>query len=161
MSEPENKERFLINTQWLYVDEELKTIFSHAGVSQVWLEETIKPYIKRVLGEPYDKDNELKVYLSDINMMAPDESFGFISDNPFDYCGESVTQSCVWIRPSSLAKCCIEGYTQVVGHTPVKRECVNIKEAVKGKQNIWLCDALHNRNYLVIEDEEFKSKGLL
>lgn len=157
MSEPENKERFLKDTQWIYVDEDLKIIFSHAGISQVWLEETIIPYLDRTIYPVLEL--HLREPLRLINQLQPDEKFAFISDNPFDYCGESVTQSCVWIRPSSLAKCCIEGYTQVVGHTP-KRECVNIKEAVKGKQNIWLCDALHNRNYLVIEDGEFKPKGL-
>lgn len=35
MSQSEFKERFLKLTQWVYIDEELETIFSHAGVSDV------------------------------------------------------------------------------------------------------------------------------
>ena len=162
MSSPDNKERYLKNTKWIYVDEDLKTIFSHAGISKVWLDETVIPYLTRKLRHLYDDnvmDNEIA--LSYINDIEPCEVFGFIPDSPFDMYGESETQSLVWIRPGSLAKCCIDGYIQVVGHTPVKRECVNIKEAVKSKQDIWLCDALNQRNYLVIEDGEFKHKGLL
>ena len=31
------KSRFESLTQWIYIDEELKTVFSHAGISQVWM----------------------------------------------------------------------------------------------------------------------------
>lgn len=161
MSEPENKKRFLDNTQWIHIDEDLKTVFSHAGISEVWMEETIIPYLKSKVGKFLAVENpQSTYYLSYINDIEPCEAFGFIPKG-WDTYGNSITQSCVWIRPTSLIKCPIEGYIQVVGHTPVKRECVNIKEAVKNKQDIWLCDALRQRNYLVIEDGEFKHKGLL
>lgn len=162
MSSSDNKERFLRNTKWIHINEELKTIFSHAGVSKVWLEETIIPYLTQKLKHLYD-DNVMdkNIVLSYINDIEPDEKFGFIPDNMFDMCGESITQSCVWIRPKALCKCIVEGYTQVVGHTPVKLKCTDAYKATKGNQHLWLCDALHNRSYLVIEDGEFKPKELL
>ena len=161
LSSPDNRDRFLRDTQWIYIDEDLKTIFSHAGVSEVWLKESIEPYLVSKIGSQYDDGTiDLDIVLNHINDIEPDEKFGFIPDNMWDYCGTSVTQSCVWIRPASLAKCCVEGYTQVVGHTPVKLHCTDAYKATKGNQHLWLCDALHNRNYLVIEDGEFKPKRL-
>lgn len=155
LMEPENKERFLKNTQWVYIDEDLRIIFSHAGVSKIWVQKEIE----HIINLSYEDLSEDALYI--INSIEPCEIFGFIPDNPFDMYGDSVTQSCVWIRPKTLAKCMIEGYTQVVGHTPVKRECVDIHQTTKGHQHLWLCDALNQRNYLVIEDGEFKPKGLL
>lgn len=102
-----------------------------------------------------------KQLLDVINDIKPCEIFGFISNNPFDYCGESETQPLTWIRPGILARCMIDGYTQVVGHTPVKRECVDVYQSTKNHQHLWLCDALAQKSYLVIENGEFKSKGLL
>lgn len=159
MSEPENKERFLKDTQWIYVDKELKTIFSHAGISQVWLDETVKPFLHRKYHIDYEFLDDPLLIPEYINAIEPCEVFGFIPRG-LDMCGDSVTQSCVWIRPGHLAKCMVEGYTQVVGHTPVKRECVDAYQMTKDHQHLWLCDALNQRNYLVIEDGEFKPKGL-
>lgn len=156
-----HKERFLKNTQWIYIDEDLKTIFAHAGISQVWLDETVKPYLVRKIGSQYDDGSiDTEIILEHINDIEPCEVFAFIGDR-FDMYGDSKTQSCVWIRPETLAKCMIDGYTQVVGHTRVKRECVDMYQTTKDHQHLWLCDALGQRNYLVIEDGEFKPKGLL
>lgn len=161
MSEPENRERFLKDTQWIYIDEESKTIFAHAGISQVWIDETVQPYLVRKIGSQYDDGSiDTDIVLNHINDIEPCEVFGFIPTG-WDMCGDSVTQSCVWIRPGHLAKCMIDGYTQVVGHTPVQRECIDAYQMTKDHQHLWLCDALNQRNYLVIEDREFKSKGLL
>lgn len=137
MHESDFKERFLKLTQWVYVDDDLKTIFSHAGVSQVWMD-----------GSGIDDVHK-------INDMEPSERFGFIPDNYFDMCGTSKTQSPVWIRPETLCQCNVVGYDQVVGHTPI-REIHKVVESTKGKQTIWLCDSLGFYNYLVIEDGEFK-----
>lgn len=128
------REHFLKLTQWIYIDEDLKTIFSHAGVSQIWMD-----------------DSRIKsVY--EINNLEPSELFGFIPDSPFDYYGNSVTQSLVWIRPQALCRCNISGWDQVVGHTPVTSDVVNIKKATKENRNIWLCDALGLSKYLLIEN---------
>ncbi len=141
MSYPDIKDRFLKLTQWVYIDDDLKIIFSHAGVSQVWM------------------DNSGIDDVHKINDLEPSELFGFISDNYFDMCGTSKTQPPVWIRPETLCECNVIGYDQVVGHTP-QRKSHKVIECTKGKHNIWLCDSLGNYNYLVIEDGEFIPKSL-
>lgn len=134
----DRKKIWLDNTQWVYIDEDLKTIFSHAGVSQIWM-----------------NDSRIKsVY--EINNLEPSELFGFIPESLFDTYGNSVTQPLTWIRPQSLCKCNVIGYDQVVGHTP-QRNISKMTQNCKGKQIIWLCDSLGFDNYLIIEDGVFKS----
>ena len=140
MSEETFKERFLSLTQWIYIDKELNTIFSHAGISRVWLESV-------------DCDIE------DLNTLAPSVLFGFTPDSFFDCYGDSVTQTPTWIRPMALCKCNISGYDQVVGHTPVTHGIVNMREATKENRNIWLCDALGLSKYLLIENGTFIPSG--
>lgn len=136
MSESNFKERFLRLTQWVKVDDDLGTIFSHAGVSQVWM------------------DNSGIKDVHDINNLEPSELFGFIPDSIHDMYGESVTQPPTWIRPYSLCKCNVLGYDQVVGHTP--QTCIkDIGKAAKGKHHIILCDTLGCKEYLVIKDGAF------
>ena len=139
MSQSEFKERFLKLTQWVYIDEELKTIFSHAGVSDVWM-----------------KNSEIDS-VNDINSLEPSELFGFTPNYYGDCYGDSETQPPVWIRPQALCKCNVKGWDQVVGHTPV-RTIINVGKSAKGKQNIWLCDALGVKQYLVIDNNEFQPK---
>lgn len=135
----EMKNRFLNNSQWIYIDEELKTVFSHAGISKIWMSNSNISDIHK------------------INNIAPSELFGFTPDSIFDNCGYSKTQPPTWIRPDILCRCNIIGYDQVVGHTPVKK-ITNIKESTKNKQSIWLCDALQYNEYLVIENGKFLCK---
>lgn len=139
MSQSKFKERFLKLTQWVYIDEELKTIFSHAGVSDVWM-----------------KNSEIDS-VHDINSLEPSELFGFTPNYYGDCYGDSETQPPVWIRPQALCKCNVKGWNQVVGHTPV-RTIINVGKSAKGKQNIWLCDALGVKQYLVIDNNEFQPK---
>ena len=139
MSQSEFKERFLKLTQWVYIDEELKTIFSHAGVSDVWM-----------------KNSEIDS-VHDINSLEPSELFGFTPNYYGDCYGDSETQPPVWIRPQALCKCNVKGWDQVVGHTPV-RAIINVGKSAKDKQNIWLCDALGVKQYLVIDNNEFQPK---
>lgn len=139
MSQSEFKERFLKLTQWVYIDEELKTIFSHAGVSDVWM-----------------KNSEIDS-VHDINSLEPSELFGFTPNYYRDCYGDSETQPPVWIRPQALCKCNVKGWDQVVGHTPI-RTIINVGKSAKGKQNIWLCDALGVKQYLVIDNNEFQPK---
>ena len=124
------KDTFLENTQWTYIYGNI--LFSHAGVSDIWLGEN---------------------KIEDINNMEPSEYFGFTPDNIFDNYGISKTQPLTWIRPQVLCECNIKGYTQVVGHTPVKK-IGDIYKATKYHEHIWLCDNLPNE-YLIIEDGEF------
>lgn len=152
MSNEDFKKRFLNLTQWIYVDKELRTIFSHAGISARWLQD-VEKYIVRTRGAQYDDGNQ-EVLLELINTIEPNEIFGFTPDSPFDYYGNSATQPLTWIRPLALCRCNISGWDQIVGHTPVK-DITNIKKAAKNKQNIWLCDALDMSKYLIIDDNKF------
>lgn len=136
-----NKKRFLKLTQWLY--ERNGILFSHAGVSKEWM--------KNIGLDDVNKINELE----------PSEKFGFTPCKFSDYTGTSATQPLTWIRPSTLCDYAIEGYTQVVGHTPT-RQIVEVQEYLKSFDMdhesvcpIWLCDNLPNE-YLVIENDEFK-----
>ena len=97
--------------------------------------------------------------------MEPNYIFGFIPDSFLDYTGTSETQPLTWIRPQSLLHCAIDGFTYVVGHTPVRKIC-NITELFKknadvnlpeNMPDIWCCDNLPNE-YLIIEDGEFLVK---
>lgn len=137
MSENSFKEHFLNLTQWIYIDENLKTIFSHAGISSVWMNNA-------------HVDN-----IYNINQLKPSELFAFIPDSLYDYYGNSVTQPPVWIRPQTLCTCNIKDWDQVVGHTPVKQDIINMKESTKYKRNIWLCDALGINKYLIINNGIF------
>lgn len=133
------KSRFLSNTQWVYIDEELKIIFSHAGISQVWM-----------------KENNIND-VHDINSLPPSEIFGFTPDDPYDNSGYSKTQPPTWIRPSILCQCNITEWDQVVGHTPQNNVTRMWKNCIN-KRSIWLCDALGNSQYLVIDNGEFQPK---
>lgn len=137
MSENSFKERFLNLTQWIYIDKNLKTVFSHAGISSVWMNNA-------------HVDN-----IYNINQLKPSELFAFIPDSLYDYYGNSVTQPPVWIRPQTLCTCNIKDWDQVVGHTPVKQDIINMKESTKYKRNIWLCDALGINKYLIINNGIF------
>lgn len=130
------KDRFLTDTQWIYVEGNI--IFSHAGISKTWF-----------------KDSGFKD-LDDINTRQPSELFGFIPEHPFDFSGDSITQPCVWIRPQSLVKDALDGYIQVVGHTPV-RKITNLKSIKDEWPEIWLCDNLPDE-YLIYEDGKFTPK---
>lgn len=137
MSESNFKERFLKLTQWIYIDENLKTIFSHAGVSQIWM------------------DNSKIKSIYEINNLEPSELFEFNPESFYDYYGDSVTQPPIWIRPQALYECNIADWDQVVGHTPVIKDIINIREFTKNNRNIWLCDALNISKYLIIDNNEF------
>lgn len=117
MSQNEMKEEFLRYTQWIYRIDDL--LFSHAGVSTTWL--------KNIGLDDVDKINDL----------PPSEKFGFWPEHYSDWSGESVTQPCTWIRPSSLLQDRLGGYIQFVGHTPVRQTCYYMKP-------IFLCDGLGN-----------------
>lgn len=138
-------DRFLELSQWVHIEDNI--IFSHAGVSEVWMEEVAK--IK---------------YPEIINDLPPSEIFGFWPTKMTDFHGYSPTQPPTWIRPSTLVHYMPKGYTQVVGHTPSNLGIVNYTEyyndtfddSVKAEP-LYLCDVLQDQQYLIIEDGQFKS----
>lgn len=135
----EVKEEFLENTQWIY--REGNIIFSHAGVSKVWM-----------------MNNDLQ-HVDQINELSPSKVFGFTPDSFFDYCGTSKTQPPTWIRLKELVRYGIDNYIQVVGHTPIAKIC-NVNEELKlDGVDVWACDCLP-KEYLIIEDNEFIKKEI-
>lgn len=135
LSRKENKERFLKDTQWIYIYKPNDILFSHAGISKTWLRRT-------------------NVLLKDINNLPPSELFGFSpgKDNPYDFYGDSIYQPCTWIRPSKLLLDGIKKYTQVVGHTTLK----NILHRKEGR-GFFFCDTCL-KEYLVFEDGRYEVK---
>lgn len=160
MSQPEFKNRFLNLTQWIYIDNDLKTIFSHAGISKVWLKSVEKHIISKQGAQYDDGTIDEEILLASINNIEPCELFGFTPSWGGDCYGNSTTQPPTWIRPETLCTCNIREWDQVVGHTPVRMSIVNIGKVESIKEKIWLCDALGINQYLVIEDNEFTPKSL-
>ena len=125
------KDEFLAKTQWIYVIG--NTVFSHAGISQAWLEAN-------------------GLTLDVINSLDPSGLFGFNTSDPHDFSGNSPEQPLTWIRPMALIGEMIPDYDQVVGHTPVEH-CFNVKDVIADTPyNLWLCDALDQGAYLRIEN---------
>ena len=127
------KDRFLADTQWIHIEGDI--IFSHAGISKTWFSTFGFKDIKH------------------INNCEPSERFAFTPNSYVDCYGDSITQPCVWIRPQPLITDALDGYIQVVGHTPVKK-ITNLKSIKDEWPEIWLCDCLPDE-YLVIENNEF------
>ena len=161
------KNWFLKNTQWIYQIPDTNIVCSHAGISETFLDNVCK-YFKKQEGWDFNIYDQDKL-INHINDIEPSELFGFTDDNPFDTNGESKTQPCTWIRPYTLLEYGVKDIIHVVGHTPINHIC-NIKEEILNTRNqlgiteekvndycdVWCCDNLANREYLVIEDGKFK-----
>ena len=91
----------------------------------------------------------------DINSLEPSELFGFTPNYYGDRHGDSETQPPTWIRPQALSKCNVEGWDQVVGHTPVHKGIFHTHDTI-GQSEIWFCDALGVKQYLVINNGKFQ-----
>ena len=158
-------QKFLQSTQWIHVEEigGKPYIFAHAGVTVEWLTEILKLDVSNV-----------PAALEQINGMEPDEKFGFTGGR-WDNYGVDPQQSCTWVRPDTLVRHAIPGYNYVVGHTGTYGECQSrpIEEPYKNvvdsetftryrdtEQVLWLCDALQQGAYLIIEDNKFIPKTL-
>ena len=118
-------------------------IFSHAGVSQDWLNDIAQyedcNYVDDIIN---CKKGWTAKELSDICTFYPYD----LSD-----CGGDVHQSCVWIRPYTLYECAIDGYNQVVAHSRVKEIT---KVQLKNEKDLWLVDDCQKPNYLILNIEE-------
>ena len=151
------KDRFLDATQWVYVDNNI--VYSHAGLSNVWME-------RNELTDPIQ-----------VNALEPSKLFGFTPCKLSDYCGDSVTQPPTWIRPWGLFQNAFGDYTYIVGHTTyphityVKEEMLNgymgsyadsdcpldedVIQRIKDANEIIVCDTLGSGEYLIVENEQF------
>lgn len=87
----------LLNIAYFFDVKGVKYLCSHAGVTQTFLDEN-------------------HIEITEINDFWGTDShaFGHKRGNPY---GDDVYQSPLWVRPNSLIKDAVKGYTQVVGHT--------------------------------------------
>lgn len=118
-------------------------LFSHAGVSKLWLEDI----------DRYKDANYVEKIMSNYKGWTVDELADIVSFYPNDWsgCGKNMHQGCTWIRPQSLNLCAIEGYNQVIGHTQVE----NIVDfEMDNGMKLWLTDNMRKSEYLVLNIKE-------
>lgn len=144
MSQSDVKNRFLLNTQWIFIYNNI--LLSHAGVSSIWL-------------------NFYNIDFQTINDLQPSEKFGFTPSKFSDYYGDSPTQPLTWIRPWALEDCAYGDFDQIVGHTrPIyldkkidmeKNFPLDIYNSDKKNNKLYLCDTLPFY-YITIENNKIK-----
>ena len=81
-------------------------LFTHAGITKTWLKNA-----------GFEEGQLPDVFINNL-FTANRKAFIFTPGRNFSSTGNDITQPPIWVRPESLAKDAIEGYTQVVGHTP-------------------------------------------
>lgn len=119
-------------------------IFSHAGVTKTWCESIEWDENNKI--SPLRTDRTFEDQINDI-FRYQSYKLKFTSGKTRSPYGDDVTQSPIWVRPTSLQIDKVDGYIQVVGHTQQS----NIKQI----GDIWLIDALHAKEYLSYVDSEF------
>lgn len=118
-------------------------LFSHAGVSQTWLDDLAQinqEYPNMILS------NKKGWSVEDLDIIC------HFSPYDYSYYGDSPHQGCTWIRPQSLVNSNIKGYNQVVGHTRIEK-ITNLKdiESLKLDEDIWIVDNEGKPEYLVLD----------
>lgn len=79
------------------------TIYSHAGITNTWM------------------DNNGLESLEEVNKVESILDLGKFRFTGFNRYGDSVESGPMWVRPKSLTKDHYQNYTQIVGHTPMKQ----------------------------------------
>lgn len=108
--------------QFIYIDKKNQTIYSHAGVSSVWLN-----------NECYLQNN-----LNEINNLHL-SYFEFVGCNMF---GDDPRNSPIWVRPNSLLSSMYIGddgamWTQIVGHTYCKTPIITNENGNRWNEKDW------------------------
>lgn len=110
-------------------------LFTHAGITKTWCKNN---FIQRKF---------IEQSINDLFRFKP-SSFKFTGGKNRDIFGDDVTQSPIWVRPSSLMKDKIRGYNQIVGHTT--------QERLSAADNLFFIDVLGTTGeYFVWEDNVF------
>lgn len=117
--------------QAVYIQDDI--IMSHAGVSQYWLQNIAR------LDSPAD------ITLKDLSIF----NFNYVTG--VDYYGDTISQSPIWIRTKSLVSNPVEGYRQIVGHTPYLKPVVFNRRIY--------CNDLMPFHYITVEDKEIVYKN--
>lgn len=115
-------------------------LFSHAGVTKTWVENSGL--------------NALKLNLADAinNLFKYSPSYFKFSTEDKSNCGEHISQSPIWVRPDSLEKDRVEGYVHVVGHT--------MQPFIGLKGKVLLIDTIHVGEYLEIQDDSVITRSI-
>lgn len=135
-------------------------LFSHAGVSEVWVEKIAEP-----ISFNFEKLNKVG--------WNADELTSLVNFYPFDFSGygNDPNQGPTWLRPYMLINNPYGEYNQVVGHTMVciennrkfliedygyKTETYGnfYKVKMKNGKYVWFSDNAGDSEYLVLEIEE-------
>jgi predicted phosphodiesterase len=130
-----------------FVDGVNKTVYSHAGITNTWLN-------KRA-----DQNTHLS-YLDKLNF----DKYEFTYGTHFNSYGDDPWNSCIWVRPASLSKDMYvdnngDLWTQIVGHTQTKDQTpIVLHKDGSLKHNsepwwmgkLWIIDTLPS--YYIIED---------
>lgn len=126
-----------------------KWIFSHAGVSGIWMER----YLKNFADDGNLKTEPLKV--DDINQVFAQKYwsvFDHLSLNPY---GDSEEEGPLWIRPRALLHSGVTGYNQCVGHTEVVADAssddriISLDKIVKGSARMQYGENLYQKYVLI------------
>lgn len=116
-------------------------LFSHAGVSQDWIDDNFEwkdAILSNRKGWTADELEELC-------------SFYYLDWSEY---GNNARQGCTWIRPQALMNNHIKGYNQVVGHTRLEK-ITNLKDIDSDLDiELWLVDNCGKPEYLVLEIED-------
>lgn len=105
-------------------------LFSHAGVTNTWLNK-----FGLEVEDLLDIGNCKKDVSEDILNFSREDKSGY---------GEHPSQSPIWVRPNSLRGDMVPKYIQVVGHTTV--------DGVVRTPELILIDAIGKSEYLIIQD---------
>ncbi len=125
----------------LHIDGDI--IFSHAGVTNRWLENKTK-------------HADLEDYMTN-NINLDTLGFQYSPDEIKErtcYYGNNTFQGFLWVRPESLLSDKLTGYRQIVGHT--------FYENIKHEDGVYFCDSLGGETpeYIVIENGVITPKKL-
>lgn len=129
-------------------------LFTHAGVGESWLEKYESLVLDQVLLTNETRAEEIAYVVNEVWKNKP-QVFIF---NGRDSYGDDMGQTPIWIRPRSLMKDCQhlkKHIIQVVGHTG--QLCIDIKGKSTGGRYYFIDTLGSSREYLIIEDGEFKT----
>lgn len=113
-------------------------IFSHAGVTKTWAKE----------------NNIDLVNVADSINALPLRAFAFNEVGATSGYGDDIHQGCMWVRPASLKRDCLDEYVQIVGHT-------DVGGVTAASDQIMLIDATEHAQYLQIDDEVMTVKKII
>lgn len=112
-------------------------LFTHAGITKTWC------YNINLKHDAFG-------FVETINQL-PLTEFGFKQEGATSPHGDDIHQGPLWVRPASLAKDAVGGYTQIVGHTQVPK-ITHYTDTIK------LIDAPEGGEYMVINVDEINTK---